>query len=152
MTNYNDLLPQAIPFTDTFFDSEDDGRPVYDKKKLVGVPHIITAVTLRYSKNSTGDYASVEATTDTSVDLVYNTSGKVMRRQLVAHLINFPQEPVTVEEIDRPFWEWDGVDPDAQYLELTTDKNGDPLRLLVPRGLRVTHNEKYNRDMYYLTN
>lgn len=111
-----------------------EGRTLRDKETLIGVPHIITAVSFRpVDAKNKRDFVSVEATDVTDMAIVYNDGGTGIRRQIVGYLQAQGQLP-------------QDMDPDSMIatngaesvtFELSNDGSGIPT-LAAPRGLRVS--------------
>lgn len=89
-----------------------DGLEIADKAELIGVPLIITSVRLQTGARDI-EYAYVEAVTESGDSITFNDSSSGIKAQLIDYL-------------------------EALGKTITEGEIFDGLKLLIPRGLRVS--------------
>lgn len=99
-------------------------------------------------------------------EVKYNDGSTGIRRQLTWMLHNMGLinvgEVYEMDDYDRSWYKWLGFsqtsklnhptkkDEKIDVPDFTLDKNGRPLRIVVAHGLRVSHMDEYDTDVYYL--
>lgn len=117
-----------------------EGRTLRDKSDLIGVPHIITAVSFRpVDAKNARDFVSVEATDVNDLAIVYNDGSTGIRRQIVAYLQAHGQlsRDMNPDDVVSGI---KGAMGESVTFEFSNDGTGIPT-LAAPRGLRVSDYE-----------
>jgi hypothetical protein len=132
--SFTEMITQPLDAT--------EGRALVDKERLEGVEHIITGCVYRDGAAANG-YVSVEATTATDNDIVYNDSSTVgIADQLAAYLTYKGVVKGWTPENHAPWDRWEIVDTRRAVLHVakngTTSLHVKGLALHVRGGLRAS--------------